>query len=50
MPDKLPEIKDYPRRDEPPLEDLPWDQDEEDREMEGRSPDLGELEEDDAEL
>ena len=35
---------------EDPLEDLPLEWDEEDQEIEGRKPDLGEIEEDRSEL
>lgn len=39
-----------PLPDEPKLEDLPAEYEEENREMEGRTPDLGETEEDPSEL
>ena len=47
--DKVPASKGYPRRDEPKLEDLPSEWQEEDRKIEGRTPDLGEIEEDPSE-
>ena len=48
--DTLPELKGYPRPDEPEVEDLPAEWQEEDRESEGRKPDLGEIEKDPSEL
>jgi hypothetical protein len=48
--DVLPEIKGYPRKDEAEVEDMPSEWLEEDRLMEGRTPDLGEAEEDPSEL
>ncbi len=43
-------LKNYPRPDEPPLEDLPLDWSEEDVKEEGREPNLGELDEDPDEI
>jgi hypothetical protein len=48
--DVLPKLPGYPRPDEPKLEDLPSEWAQEDRDMEGRKPDLGEDEEDPSEL
>jgi hypothetical protein len=48
--DTLPVIKGYPRPDEPELEDLPSEWQEEDRASERRTPDLGEIEEDPSEI
>ena len=48
--DALPELKERPRADEPELEDLPEQWQEEDREISGRTPDLGETEEDPSEM
>jgi hypothetical protein len=48
--DTLPKLKDYPRPDEPEVEDLPKDWEDEDREISGRTPDLGEIEEDPSEM
>jgi hypothetical protein len=47
-----PDDKGLDRRDDPeqPLENQPQDWSEEDREMEDRKPDLGEIEEDPSEL
>jgi hypothetical protein len=39
-----------PRPDEPEVEDLPAEWEKEDRESEGRKPDLGETEEDPSEM
>ncbi len=44
--DTLPVLKGYPRPDEAPPEDLPAEWSREDRDLEGRKPDLGETEED----
>jgi hypothetical protein len=48
--DTLPVQKGYPRPDEPDLEDAQAEEEEENREMEGRTPDLGEVEEDPSEI
>jgi len=48
--DTLPSINGYPRPDEPKVEDMPAEWEEEDRQNEGRTPDLGEIEEDPSEL
>ncbi len=48
--DKPKELKGYPRKDETDLENLPEDWLEEDAVIAGRKPDLGEQEEDEAEL
>jgi hypothetical protein len=48
--DQLPLIRGYPGKDELPVEDMPVEWQDEDREMEGRTPDLGELEDDPSEL
>jgi hypothetical protein len=47
--DTLPVLKGYPLPGESKVEDLPAEWLEEDRVMEGRTPDLGELEEDPSE-
>jgi len=47
--DTPPVLKGYPRKDEPPLEDLPAEWLEDDRAIEGKLPDLGEIEEDTSE-
>lgn len=47
--DTLPAIEGYPRQDEAEVEDLPSNWQEEDRIIEGRTPDLGETEEDSSE-
>jgi hypothetical protein len=44
------DLKGYPRPDEPDLEDLTAEDEEENREIEGRTPDLGEIEEDPSEI
>jgi len=48
--DTLPVIEGYPRPDEPEVEDLQAEWLKEDRKSEGRTPDLGEIEEDTSEL